>query len=99
MLHEKMVHTIHKYSFCNIVCVVASDNVVNVQSRGTSVERLPSEYTTECTVVLLAYLRDDRVHCPAIELFVSKNFERQIILLLVSFHCLFRVMLVSSRTT
>jgi len=92
-----MVHTIHKYCFCNVVCIVASDDVVNVQGRGTSVESLPSEYATECTIVFLAYLRDDRVHCPAVELFVGKNFEGQIVLLLVSFHCLFQVMLASQR--
>lgn len=85
-----MVHTVHQYCFRNIVCVVASDNVVDAQGRSASVEGLPPEYTTECTIVLLSYLRDDRVHCPAVELFVGKNFERQIVLLLISFYRLFR---------
>lgn len=54
---------------------MASDNVINVQSGGTSVQSLPPEYTAECAVVLLAYLGDDRVHCPAVELLVGKDFE------------------------
>jgi len=39
--------TIHEYSLCDIVCVVAGDNVIHVEAGGATVKSLPSEYSTE----------------------------------------------------
>ena len=59
------------------------DDVIHPQLRSSSVERLPPEHSAKGAVVLLAYLVDNLVHRPAIELVVGENLEREAVFNLV----------------
>ena len=77
--------TIHQYSLRDVVCVVASNDMVHVEDRSASVESLSSEDTAECAVVLAAHLADDGVHGPTVLFLVRQDFEGHAVLLLVTF--------------
>ena len=80
--------TVHQDCLSDIVCVVASHDVIHIQHRSPSVKCLSSKYAAECAVVFSAYLRHNCVHGPAIQLVVRENFKWHIILLLIPFDCL-----------
>ena len=63
--------TVHQHSLCDVIRVVSGDDVLNVQRRSTPVKCLSPEHTTKRTVVLLADLRDDRIHCPSVKLIIG----------------------------
>lgn len=77
--------TVHKDGFCDVVRVVASYYVIDVEYRCTPVESLSSEDAAECAVVLLPDLRHYSVHGPAVKLVVREDLERHVILLLIPF--------------
>lgn len=60
--------------------------MVNLEHRSPPIEGLPTENATERAVVLFSDLSDDGVHGPAVKLVVRQDFERHIILLLVTLH-------------
>lgn len=78
--------TVHEHRFGNVVCVVAGDDMVDVEHRGAAVQGLSAEYAAECAVVLFPDFGDDGVHRPSVELVVGQDFERHVVLLLVSFY-------------
>src|ERR1700728_3107888 len=72
--------TVHEHSFCYIICIMPRYDVIYSQRRSASIQRLSTEYTTERAIILLANLRNDGVHCPAVELVIRKDFERNFVL-------------------
>lgn len=63
--------TIHEDRLCNVVGVVAGDDVVDLQQVRAAVEGLAAEDATVGAVALLADLGNDLVHRPtAVQLLV-----------------------------
>lgn len=59
------------------------NNVVDTELGCTAIESLSPENSAESTVVLLPYLTDNLVHCPAVQLVVREDLEWKAVLYLV----------------
>lgn len=82
------IQTIHENGLRDVVSIVTSDYVVDVQYSGAPVQGLSSEDAAECAVILLANLSNDGVHCPPIEFVVRQNLQRHVVLLLIALYSL-----------
>jgi hypothetical protein len=67
---------------------MSSYDVIHIQHGCASIESLSSEHPAKRAIVLFADLSNYCIHCPPIELIVTKDFKRHIVLLLIPFDSL-----------
>ena len=82
------MHTVHEDRLCDVICVVARNNVVDAQRRSAPVQSLPPEHATERAVIAFANRLDYAVHSPSVEFIVGEDLQRYSILVTVALHCL-----------
>lgn len=88
MLDDAEGLTIHQHRLCNIIRIMSRHDMIHIEGRCSSVQRLSPEHATESAIVLFSYCRDDSIHCPPVELVIGEDLERHVILLLIAFNCL-----------
>lgn len=77
---------VHHDRLRDVVRVVARDDVLDAESGRAAVEGLAAEHPAVRAVALLPHLRDDLVHRPAVQLVVSDDLQRHVVLHRVPLH-------------
>mmetsp|Transcript_72657 Transcript_72657/g.84394 ORF Transcript_72657/g.84394 Transcript_72657/m.84394 type:complete len:207 (+) Transcript_72657:347-967(+) len=91
-------HKVHQNGLCNIVSVVSCDNHINSNQCCSSIKCLTSKNSTESTIVSQSNFLNDLVHRPAVKFFITNNFERKLVGLLILFNSFKRIISISSDT-